>query len=124
VDTHTDDAEALRMKPAREEAARVRLRQELPEFAAFHDAIIEYEKRESEEAKLVYAADKMIAEINVYLDDERINIEKGLTMERIRQNKDAKIAISPAIDKYWQEFIPLWQKANQARENISGPKDV
>jgi len=110
VDTHTDDLEALRIKPAREEAAREQLKRELPEFVAFHEAMIEYEKRESEEAKLVYAADKMIAELNVYLDNERINIEKGLTIERIRKNKDPKIAISPVMEKYWLEFIPLWEK--------------
>ena len=109
VDTHTDDLEALKAKPAREEEARQRLLKEIPEFTEFHDAIIEYEHKSTEEARFVYAADKAIAEWNVFLEGNTINVEKGLTLERIRKNKNPKVALSPYIEKYWQEFQPLWE---------------
>lgn len=110
VDAHSDDIAALAAKPAREEAARKRLLKELPEFTEFHDAILEYEHKSNEEARFVYAADKMIAEMNVFLEGNTINVEKGLTIERIRKNKDPKIAVSPHLEKYWHEFIPLWEQ--------------
>jgi putative hydrolase of HD superfamily len=113
VDTHTDDFAAIQAKPEREEAARKRLLKEFPEFTEFHDAILEYQEKSTEEARFVYAADKIIAEMNVYLEGNTINVEKGLTVERIRKNKDAKIALSPHLEKYWREFIPLWQELEE-----------
>ena len=110
IDTHSTDTDALKAKPVLEEAARVRLLTELPEFSEFHEAILEYERKSNEEACFVYAADKMIAEMNVYLDNNRINIERGLSIEKIKKNKSPKIAISPLIEKYWHDFMPLWEE--------------
>ena len=110
VDTHTTDLELLKAKPAREEEARLRLKREFPEFSEFHESILEYEMKSTEEARFVYAADKMIAEMNVYLEGNSINVEKGLTIEIIRKNKDPKIALSPHIEKYWRLFIPLHEE--------------
>lgn len=109
VDAHTNDLELLKNKPAKEEKAREQLIKEHPEFTEFHSAIIEYESKSTEEARFVYAADKMISEINVYLEGNTINIEKKLTIEMIRRNKDSKIGLHPHIEKYWHEFLPLWQ---------------
>ncbi len=110
VDTHSTDLEALKAKPVKEEEARKRLLEEFPEFIEFHDAIIEYENKNSEEARFVYVADKIIAEMNVYLEGNTINVEKGLTIDMIRKNKDSKIAIYPHLEKYWHEFLPLWEE--------------
>ena len=74
---------------------------------------VQYQEKSTEEARFVYAADKIIAEMNVYLEGNTINVEKGLTVERIRKNKDAKIALSPHLEKYWREFIPLWQELEE-----------
>jgi len=110
IDTHTTDIEAIKAKPIKEEEARKRLLAELPEFKEFHDNILEYQQKSNDEARFVYAADKMIAEMNVYLEGNTINIEKGLTIEDIRKNKEPKIAVSPHLQKYWREFVPLWEE--------------
>lgn len=108
-DTHAfpNNAQILADKESREEEARRKLLMEFPEFSDFHDAILEYEYKNTEESRFVYAADKIIAEMNIYMEGNTINIEEGLTVEKIRRCKDQKIAISPHIEKYWQEFIPL-----------------
>lgn len=110
IDTHSKDTEALKAKPAREEEARKQLMKEFPEFTEFHDAILEYEHKSNEEARFVYGIDKMIAEMNVYLEGNTTNAEKGLTIEQIRKNKDPKIAVSPQAEKYWHAFLPLWEE--------------
>ena len=110
IDAHTTDENERTMKPIREEEARLRLVSEFPEFTEFHEAINEYEKKENDEARFVYALDKIISEMNIYLEGNSINIEKGLTVNAIRKVKDPKVALSPHIEKYWQEFIPLFEE--------------
>ncbi len=113
IDTHSNDAEALKLKPKKEEEARKRLLTELPEFTEFHDAILEYEHKNTEEARFVYAVDKIIGDMNVYLEGNSVNVEKGLTIDQIRKNKDPKIAHSPYIEKYWHQFLPLYEELHR-----------
>lgn len=110
VDTHSKDLEALKTKPLREAEARDRLAKEFPEFQEFHDAMLEYELKSTEEARFVYALDKLLPQMNVYLDGNRVNIEKKLTLKEIRENTDAKIAVSPYVKEYWSKFLPLWEE--------------
>ncbi len=94
-------------KESNEELARFRLAKEYPEFSEFHDTIIEYELKKTEEARFIYALDKIIGDMNVYLEGNSINIEKGITLEMIREKKDRKIALHSHIEKYWLDFMPL-----------------
>jgi putative hydrolases of HD superfamily len=120
VDAHTKDLQELENKPRKEHEARIRIRKEFPEFTELHEAMLEYENKTTEEARLVYAADKILSEMNVYLEGNTINVEMGLTIDKIRKVKDTKVAASPYIEKYWHEFIPLWEELQKKTMPESG----
>ncbi|CAN5698724.1 HD domain-containing protein [soil metagenome] len=94
-------------KHAREAAAAKRLGVEFPEFPDMHTLIEEYEKRESREAKFVYALDKILPILMVYEDGGRVWKEHGVTLERIKQEKLEKVSLSPEIAAYFDELIEL-----------------
>lgn len=125
VDAYIADEATIQAKAHREHQARLRLQQELPEFPEFHDAILEYESKSNEEARFVYVADKIISEMNVFLEGNTVNVEQGITIEKFRKIKDPKIALHPHLEKYWREFLPLWQELEnktiiESRGNKSG----
>jgi putative hydrolases of HD superfamily len=92
-------------KKEREHAAAQRLREEFPEFADMHALIAGYERREDPESRFVYALDKLLPIVNIYLDKGRSWKIDGVTREMIETNKTEKIAISPDIKKIFDEMI-------------------
>lgn len=117
-DVHIFSDQSLKdTKEEREKEAREKIRDTFPEFVDLHEIIAEYESRESEEAKFVYALDKIIGDMNVYLDGNKHNVEKGVTLEMVRNLKDKKIAVSKYADKYWQDFLPLRQAIENSTMN-------
>lgn len=117
-DVHIFSDQTLKdTKEKREKDALEKINHEFPEFEDLHEIISEYESRESEEAKFVYALDKIIGDMNVYLDGNKHNVEKGVTLKMIRDLKDKKIAVSKYVDKYWQDFLPLRQAIEDSTMN-------
>lgn len=108
--TYTDDWEELASKPAREEAARLRLKKELPEFPELHALIERYERKEDPESKFVYALDKLQPILNIYLNDGRTWKEKNITLEMLVLRKREKIAVSSDIAAYFKDIIAVLEK--------------
>jgi putative hydrolase of HD superfamily len=96
-------------KQAREQAAAEKIQQEFPEFAELHQLIHSYETLADAEARFVYALDKMIPVINIYLDKGRSWQHDQVTYAMIR-TKDAKIAKSAEATKLWEEIIKLLEQ--------------
>ncbi len=92
-------------KKEREHAAAQRLCEEFPEFTDMHALIVGYERREDLESRFVYALDKLLPIMNIYLDKGRSWKMDGVTREMIEANKAEKIAISPDIKKIFDEMI-------------------
>jgi|TARA_Y100000310_G_scaffold342833_1_gene447771 putative hydrolase of HD superfamily len=101
------DKKILDQKEKREEEARKRLKKELAEFADIHDYIGKYEKREDKESRFVYALDKVIPIINIYLDGGKQWREWGITLDMLIENKDPKVALSPEIKPYFDELVAI-----------------
>ena len=99
--------EVLAGKQGREHRAALAIEELYPNFPALHGAIREYEARESREARFVYALDKLLPEINNYLDNGRLWHEKGLFVEDVERRKTPKIAVSPEILPYHKELMSL-----------------
>ncbi len=91
-------------KPAREKAAFERIKKEFPKLKDIHKAIKGYEALKDEESKLVYAMDKMIPVLNIYLDKGR-NWKRDKVTYEMARTKDDKIALSPSIFEEWKELI-------------------
>lgn len=94
-------------KHQREEEAAHRLQKEFVEFAGLHDIIERYEKREDEESKLVYALDKIMPILNIYLEDGHSWRKFGVKVDDVIKYKKDKIAESPTIQKYFDMLVPL-----------------
>ncbi len=94
-------------KEDRERVAAERLRQEFAEFSSLHDLIERYEARDDRESRFVYALDKVLPMINIYLDGGRTWKRHGLTVDVLFDSKVDKVALSPEVQPYFDEVIAL-----------------
>lgn len=72
----------------------------------------QYEKRKDKESIFVYALDKIIPVISIYMDNGRswkeLEIAKVvITIEKLRAIKDPKIEKSPELYGFWLQFIEV-----------------
>lgn len=104
------DKELLASKPEREHLAAERLVAEFPEAPVIHAAIRGYVTKEDPESCFVYALDKIEPLIKLYLDGGRTWKEKDVTLEMVYESKKDKVAISPEIKRYFDEFMELLRK--------------
>lgn len=108
-DTYFTSVELAESKHDREALAAARIKEEFPEFTDLHRLVEAYEKREDPESRFVYALDKMIPVMNIYLDKGVTFRRDSITMEIVR-TKDAKIAASEQVMKVWLEFLQLLER--------------
>ena len=92
-------------KEERERASAERLKIEFPEFKDLHVLIEKYERQEDRESKFVYALDKLVPVINIYLDKGRTWKHYGVTREMLVVNKAEKIKGSEEVKAYFDEMI-------------------
>lgn len=103
---HSKDKALQASKKDREAAAAARIRGEFSEFPELHQAIEDYENQTDAEARFVYALDKMIPVLNIYLDEGRSWQRDGVNLDMIR-TKDEKIAVSPELVDIWRQVTEL-----------------
>jgi len=96
-------------KPDREAIALAKLTSEWPDFPDMIKSIQDYETRQTNEAKFVYALDKLMPIILNYLNQGRTWQHDNITLENIKAYKDAKIAKSPEVNEYYQQMIVILQ---------------
>lgn len=95
------DAPELRAgKKQREEEAQQRLAQEFPDIPSLHTTIADYEQRVDEESKFVYALDKILPSINIYIDKGRLWKIQNIKRLELMKYKQPKVALSPIISQY------------------------
>ncbi len=110
---YSEDKELLASKPERERLAAERLMVEFPEVPEIHRAIRGYVEKNDLESRFVYALDKIEPLVKLYLDGGRTWKEKGVTLEMAYESKKDKVAISPEIKAYFDEFMELLRKEGQ-----------
>lgn len=104
---YTKDQAHLDSKQEREAEAAERLARDFPELPDMHAAIDEYVKRETREARFVYALDKILPLIVNY-EGHGIGWKKhGVTLQMLIENKRDKVAVSPEIEPYFKELVAL-----------------
>jgi putative hydrolase of HD superfamily len=97
-------------KAEREVAAVEQLAKEWPDFPEMTSAIHEYEARQTDEAKFVYALDKLMPILLNYLNQGRSWQHHGVTFEKFVAEKEAKVPISPEIYAYYKELLAILQE--------------
>lgn len=106
----TTDQDERDSKEAREAAATARIASEFPEFPGLTETIHAYERRDTPEAKLVYALDKLLPTANNYVDGGRTWHREGITLAMMSAYKADKIAESPVIAQYYREIVALIER--------------
>ncbi len=107
---YTTDAAERASKESREAAAAEKISEEFPEFGSLKDTIHTYEKREDREAKFIYALDKLMPTLGIYLDGGRTWHREGVTLAMIKEYKANKIAESPEVETYFNELVSLLEQ--------------
>jgi putative hydrolases of HD superfamily len=107
------DEASINSKKSREEAALEKIKHQFPEFPALHQLISEYEKKESPECIFVYALDKLLPLLNIYLDNGRIWKKKQISLQMLEENKTEKIAMSKDVEKVYKELLNLLHKEKE-----------
>lgn len=116
VEVYADDTstfateEKLASKDEREEAALKRIGKEFAHFPWIVHTIEEYESRDSNEAKFVYALDKYIPVTYDYIDEGRLFRERKVTLNSYNKSLEAhrkKAKTHPGISKYYEEVRSL-----------------
>lgn len=101
------DASKLATKDDRENAALARLADEWRDFPGLAAAMREYKTRSSEEAKFVYALDKLMPVILNYVNEGHSWRKHDITIGRLYEVKKDKMKVFPEIHKYWEELYAL-----------------
>lgn len=110
---HKKYTEARSLKHEREQRAIQKLLYEFPEFGEMHDLIRAYELKEDEESKFIYALDKILPVMNIYLDKGHSWKIHSITLQDLVEDKAKKVEVSSDIKKYYDLLMDLL-KSNQA----------
>jgi putative hydrolases of HD superfamily len=101
------DSKTVAGKADREAAAINKLAADWPDFPDMIKAIRDYEARRTNEAKFVYALDKLMPIILNYLNQGRTWRHDSITLENVKAYKDAKIAKSPEVYVYYEQLLDI-----------------
>lgn len=106
-DTYFYDAAAEETKHEREAAALVRLQESFPDFPSLYETIARYEERTDPESRFVYALDKLIDPLNIYLENGLLWREKGVTLDMLLAKKEEKVRHDPTVLRYYNDLKAL-----------------
>ena len=109
-DTYVLDTKNILSKHKREKDAFKKIQKRFSNFKTLTKIIEKYEKRIDDESKFIYALDKLIPPIQIYMEDGKLFHEKKISLENVIEIKKGKIDMSPHIDKYWQELLQELRK--------------
>lgn len=115
---HTTDTNLRATKQQREEDARRRIESEFPDFTEMNGLIEAYERRDNPESKFVYAVDKLVPLLTMYIDTQQRESwwkKHGVTFTQLCEYKDPKFATSPEVNVIWQELRTI---LDQNKENL------
>ena len=98
--TYYDAPEKRASKQYREHDAKERIAKEFPDITTLHSTISDYEERVDNESKFIYALDKLLPTISIYLDNGVLWHETNITHAQMNEYKLPKLAVSELIFAY------------------------
>lgn len=103
-DTFIFDKKKASSQRKREKKAILKIKKRFLYFKSLAKAIENYEKKGDKESKFIYALDKIVDPLSIYLEGGKMWRKKKVSLEDVFAHKNAKILMSPHVDKYWQEL--------------------
>ena len=116
VEIHAGDTSMLRegqhelSKEEREAKALAQIKEEFAHFPWIYETVEAYERKDTNEAKFVYALDKYIATAYDYIDEAKLFKEEKMTLEKYNQvftEHRVKAHAHKAVGKYYDEVRAL-----------------
>jgi len=113
VEVHAGDTfsygtpEEIASKSDREAVALQKLEKDWHDFPELLSTIHDYEKKQTPEAKFVYALDKIMPIMQIYVNEGHSWKQQHVTLEMLKKEKTAKVAVSPEIEPYFYELYDL-----------------
>lgn len=107
------DPDREKKKKVKEEIAMKKLEENFPDFRDLHHLIKSYEKKTYQEAKFIWALDKMIPIWNIYLDNGRSWHKENISLKMLIENKTSKVKASDIVNDYFQETIKLLEEREE-----------
>jgi len=105
----TTDDELRNGKKKREEEALKQIEQRFPQARKLVKLMEEYENKINDEVKFVYALDKILPVMNIYLDNGK-SWRRAKVDLKMLWTKEEKIKLSPEIYQIWKELWKLLKK--------------
>lgn len=93
-----------------EKLAAQKLKKQWPGFKSMHELIDEYEAGRSPEAKFVYALDKLIPILNIYVYEGRSWQLMNIGLDDVKRIKAGKFDGSPEVEAYYEELLATLEK--------------
>ena len=112
VEVYAGDTHAFGSSPQkaskilREDLALRMLGQEYPEFPILTELIHSYESRNDPESKFVYALDKIMPTIMIYLNQSSHYTIRQISFDEVVKYVEPKVALDPTVSGLWIEFKP------------------
>jgi 5'-deoxynucleotidase YfbR-like HD superfamily hydrolase len=104
------DQAILDTKAEREAAAVKQLEKDWGgDFPDLLNTIHEYEGKSTEEAKFVYALDKIMPIILIFIGQGYTWQKEKITLEQLHAVKKDKVALSPEVNQYYKQLYKLLQ---------------
>lgn len=105
-DTHIFGSNSdIKSKTKREKEAIEKLKNDWPNLNIMHQLISEYEIKETDEAKFIYALDKLTPMLNNYLDNGRNWKRENITLSQIIKAKTGKIDKDSTVNNYYEGIL-------------------
>ena len=109
-DTYIFDKKKVSTQRKREKEALRKIKKRFPSFKSLIKVIEGYEKRKDAESRFVYALDKIITPIQIYLEDGKLWHQHKISYDQVIKHKNTKILVSKNVNKYWQELLQEFTK--------------
>lgn len=92
-------------KAEREHAALEQMRRDIPHFEPFYDTVLEYERKDNDESRMIYALDKIMPILAIYLEGGKTWRKEQLTWQMLYDNKVDKVVLSPPVQAAFEQLF-------------------
>ncbi len=107
---YTKDKDHASSKEKREKDAQKKLKRNFPEFKELHSLIEKYEQKNDKESKFIYALDKIIPILNIYIDKGRSWKKDKVTFDMLVEKKTKKVKASKEVEDIFKQILSILRK--------------
>jgi putative hydrolases of HD superfamily len=93
----------------REKNACKKFEETFPDIASIHQAIKEYEDLSNEEARFVYALDKLLPSVNTFLQKDTYYRDSDVDIEKFIDHNGPKVQVSNTVKALFDQLVEFYK---------------